>query len=254
MQKRTYHILEAILVTIGLLLIIAESHHATAAVIGRYIDPTTITTTGIVIFLFGVVLFLSLEKHFLTYVKGKNPATKQERQSPLYARVTAENVDEIFQTDLTKLFGQGIAGAKGIVYQDYSGKYHVAFLTEAIDTHHRHAAATVARLKDGMGLDDPSFLNARADALYEGDSEKSCELLTKCAGFELQYDKNKKKIIGIKQDSWLTKEQRRCGRYLAGVVEEDMITELIAAIDIEYLPKNIEALEDEAIKKIKRPK
>jgi hypothetical protein len=188
-----------------------------------------------------------LEEYLLGYVEGVNPVTKHESRSPLYSKITSRNIAEIFQTPLDHKYGKDIKGAKAIVYKAYDGRYHTAFLTEAIDTHHRHAAATVARLVDGVELNDTSYADKKADALYEGDSARSCELLTQCAGFELQYDPDQKKIVGIQQDSWLTKEQQRCKRKVSNVVEEDIILELLSNIDQKYLSEGIKNLDDKDI-------
>ena len=184
-------------------------------------------------------------------VKIKVP--KIDIQKEICSKINERNLDEIFQTSLShKYKKEQIMGAKAIVYMASDGNYNVAFLTEAINTHHRHAAATLAKFIENKFLEesDKEKINKKADALYEGNSDKSCELLTQCAGFELQYDKNLKKIIGIQQDSWITKEQQRCSRKPSLQVEEDMIIELLTHIDQKLLSEKLKNLEEEDFKKL----
>ncbi len=246
------------LILLGLILILNSISGITGLVIVEEISKEIGSILGIIFIIAGALIFSSnlreigesALENIIGLVKGINPVTKSETTSPLYKSVTSKNIDEVFQTPLEKKFGEGVMGAKAIVYKSYDGSYHTAFLTEAIDTHHRHAAATVARLIDGKKFDDPTYLDKKADKLYEGDSAQSCELLGQCAGFELQYDKNLNKIIGIQQDSWLTKEQKRCGRQINQRVQEDMILELLSNINQKYLTEGLKNLEQEDIERL----
>lgn len=183
----------------------------------------------------------------ITNVQGKNPNTGETSISKLYAGLTQKNAKDIFQTSLEHKFGEGIMGSKAIVYQDYQGKYRVAFLTEATNTHHRQAAATIAKLMD-LPNSDPSILERKVNALYNGNSDEAKDLLTKVTGFELQYDKKTGKIIGIQQDSWLTKEQMRKKRFVNKKIEDDMVTELLSNIDPSIMDAKL--LENENLKKL----
>ena len=235
---------------IGSFFLLNSKTDITGAVVGiSNISSGFSSIFGIVFLIGSVVMFVGGEslENLVGYVKGANPITKHKSHSPLYAKITERNIFEIFQTPLEKKYGKDIKGAKAIVYQAYDGSYHTAFLTEAIDTHHRHAAATVARLVEGVKFSDSSYIDKKADALYEGNPDKSCELLTQCAGFELQYDPVQQKIVGIQQDSWLTKEQQRCGRKVSREVEEDMILELLSNINEKYLSKGIKNLDDKEL-------
>ncbi|HLC66423.1 MAG TPA: hypothetical protein VJK52_02180, partial [Candidatus Nanoarchaeia archaeon] len=174
----------------------------------------------------------------LTTVHGVNPITGHESTSLLYSKLTASNLEQVFQTPIAN----GLRGTKAIVYQSYDGDYYPAFLTEIIDTHHRHAAATVAQLIDNaIGGED---FNKKTQALYDGNSDRAGELLTKVAGFELQYDPSSGRIIAIQQDSWLTKEQQRTGRALNPVIEEDMILALFEAIRPSLLSTSLQNLDN----------
>jgi hypothetical protein len=253
MKKKYFRFLSLAFFLVGIFLLLNSKTDITGAVVGvSNISSGIISIFGLVFILVSAMLFVGGESldDLVGYVKGVNPVTRHEAHSPLYARINEKNIEEIFQTPLEHKYGKNVKGAKAIVYKAYDGKYHTAFLTEAIDTHHRHAAATVARLIEGVKLNDSSYMDRKADALYEGNSAESCELLTQCAGFELQYDIVKKKIVGIQQDSWLTKEQQRCGRNLSKEVEEDMILKLLSSINEKFLSEGIKNLDDEDLDKL----
>ena len=251
MGKRVKKYVGLLSLTLGVGAILNASGTITGATIGpQAIGSALWYIIGLVLIVGGIGILSADLEHFITTVKGRNPITGNSPQSPLYSKLTGKNILDIFQTPLGHKFGGDIRGAKVIVYQDYDCNYHTAFLTEAIDTHHRHAAATIARLKDNVHFLDPSYLNKMADALYEGNSDRSCELLTKCAGFELQYDPNQEKIVGIQQDSWITKEQVRCGRIPNKIIEEDMVLELLSSIDSNYLSDSIKNLDSSAMKQL----
>ena len=246
MKKKHFRFLGAVFFILGTAFLINSKIDITGAVVGApSISSALSSVLGIVLILVSIILFFGGEnlENLVGYVRGVNPITRHEAHSPLFSKITSKNIDVIFQTPLGHKYGKEIKGAKAIVYQAYDGSYHTAFLTEAIDTHHRHAAATVARLVEGIKLDDPSYLNKKADALYEGDTARSNEILTQCAGFELQYDSVQRKIVGIQQDSWLTKEQQRRNRKMSKTVEEDMILELVSSIDERYLSDGIKNLD-----------
>mgnify|MGYP001360474036 CR=1 FL=1 len=254
MNKNHFKVISLVFFFLGLFFLTNSKANITGAIIGiSTISQGFSYFLGTILILFSTLAFVtgSNIEHLVGKVKGINTSNRElVSHSPLFARVTGNTIDQVFQTSLEHKYGEGIMGAKAIVYKAYDGEYHVAFLTETIDTHHRHAAATIARLKEGISLDDPTYLDAKADALYEGNSDRSCELLTQCAGFQLQYDRKKKKIIGIQQDSWLTNEQNRCNRFISLNVEEDMIVELFLSIDDRYLSDGLKNLDDEDIKKI----
>ncbi|MBI4980058.1 hypothetical protein HZC30_00705 [Candidatus Woesearchaeota archaeon] len=165
-------------------------------------------------------------------VVGVHPVSGETKVSEMYSRITPETIDDIFQTDLSHKFGEQVRGGKAVVYADYYGRYHVAFLTEAVYTHHRHAAATL------VGLDDP-----RAKALYEGDYDQVHDLLDRIGGFELQLDAQTRQIIGIQQDSWITKRQRDRGRVISSTMQEEMVLELLSSIDPSLLSERYRELE-----------
>ncbi|MBM3230033.1 hypothetical protein FJZ22_00010 [Candidatus Pacearchaeota archaeon] len=247
MKKKHFRFLSLTFFLIGIFFLLNSKTDITGAVVGvSNISSGFSSIFGIVFILVSAMLFVGGEslEDLVGYVKGINPITKHESHSPLYAKITEKNILQIFQTPLEHKYGENIKGAKAIVYKAYDGKYHTAFLTEAIDTHHRHAVATVARLVEGVKLSDSSYIDKKADALYEGNTNKSCDLLTQCAGFELQYDPAQKKIVGIQQDSWLTKEQQRCGRKISREVEEDMILELLSNINEKYLSEGLKNLDN----------
>ena len=126
----------------GVLFIVGFEANIAAAVTGSYSTPTISAALGFLLILIGALLIIyaeDLEGRVITHVKGVHPVTKKVSHSPLYARVTKGNMKYIFQTDLAKKFGKGIKGGKAIVYRANDGKYHVAFMTECINTHHRHA-------------------------------------------------------------------------------------------------------------------
>jgi hypothetical protein len=165
-------------------------------------------------------------------VVGVHPVSGETKVSEMYSRITEETIDDIFQTDLSHKFGEQVKGAKAVVYADYYGKYHVAFLTESVYTHHRHAAATL------VGVDNP-----RAKALYEGDYDQVHDLLDRIAGFELQLDAQTGQIIGIQQDSWITKRQKDRGRIVSSTMQEEMVLELLSSIDPSFLSEKYRELE-----------
>ena len=177
--------------------------------------------------------------HLITEVVGVHPLSGEQCQSSLYSKICDDTVDEIFQTDLSHKFGEGIKGAKAVIYYDELEGYKVAFLTEAVITHHRHAAATIAGLED-----------QRAQALYHGDYSKIHDLLDRVAGFEIQYDTQNKKIVGIQQDSWITKRQMNYDRVLRKDMQEEMLLELLSCIDPKYLSeqyRELDCLDDEKL-------
>ncbi|HOI18467.1 MAG TPA: hypothetical protein PLX15_01240 [Candidatus Woesearchaeota archaeon] len=253
MKKKYFRFLSLTFLLIGMFFLFNSKTNITGAVVGISNIPSGVSSIlGIIFIIVSVILLVDKESidNIVGFVEGYNPVTKEKSQSPLYAKITEKNIDEIFQTPLEKKFRKNIMGAKAIVYMGSDGNYHTAFLTEAINTHHRHAAATVARLVEGK-LSNFSYTDEKADSLYKGDSDKSCELLTRCGGFELQYDLEQNKIVGIQQDSWLTKEQKRCGRQLSQEVEEDMILDLLSKIDKNYLCEGLKNLDDEYLYKLK---
>jgi len=195
------------------------------------------------------------KEHFLGHITGTNPSDENKKsRCNLYDTITENNIEEIFQTPLDRKYGKNIKGAKAIVYIAYDKNddknIYVVFLTEATDTHHRHAAAAVAVMKDAeFFVNNPPELTKflkKAKALYDGDDKKCGDLLTKCAGFELQYDTVKGKIVGIQQDSWLTKHQKA----LSEDVEESMILALLSNIDEKYLIGGIKNLDVEYLNKL----
>lgn len=246
-------IFAAILFLLGMFFVLNSTATITGAVIGLSEYTTNMSVIFGMALIFGSVMMFANNKNLenlVSYVIGKNPSTKELSRSPLYSKVDSHNIKEIFQTPLEHKFGKNIKGAKAIVYCSADGSYHTAFLTETVNTHHRHAAATVARLVEGVNFNDPSYLDKKADALYEGNSARSCELLTQCAGYQLQYDTEKNSIVGIQHDSWITNEQQRCGRKLSGVMEEDMMLELLSNIDEKYLIKGLKNLDDKYLSKL----
>src|SRR3989344_640977 len=253
--KHLINSISVFLFLVGIFLLIGSEENITGNFIGITLF-SNLSNIGILFILGSLILFLANEnlEDKICEVVGINPIDKSKTsKSSLYSKINERNLDEIFQTSLShKYKKEQIMGAKAIVYMASDGNYNVAFLTEAINTHHRHAAATLAKFIENKFLEesDKEKINKKADALYEGNSDKSCELLTQCAGFELQYDKNLKKIIGIQQDSWITKEQQRCSRKPSLQVEEDMIIELLTHIDQKLLSEKLKNLEEEDFKKL----
>lgn len=242
---------------LALFFFIAPKVSVTGAVVGfPAYASTSLVSLFFLIFGLGFVAVSDLE-NIVSYVQGVHPSTKHVSNSPLYNKITSKNISEIFQTPLQKKYGRHIFGGKAIVYMRSNAgpckgcksrckdRCCVVFLTEATDTHHRHAAATVARIADGISLDSPSYLNRKVDALYEGNILFSGELLRKCAGFELLYDLDKKKIVAIKQDSWITKTQMRFRKTLSKKDQEEMMLALLSNIDPHYLSEGLRDLDDE---------
>ncbi|MBI4140419.1 hypothetical protein HY485_01135 [Candidatus Woesearchaeota archaeon] len=258
MKKRGYFIAAGYLLLITGIVLLFEDPTITGASV---IIPKSIGSSflvGLMMLFVGAVLLVleeDLEALLVGQVRGHNPVTGHTSVSKLYNKVTSENIDEVFQLSLEKHgYGEGIYGGKAVVYMDYEGAYHTIFLTETVDTHHRHAAATVARIVEkSIRKEHPKEFkdfHRKTGMLYGGDPNKSCELLEKCGGFELQYDKINGKIIGVQQDSWLTKEQRRCGRVLPKEVQEAMILELLGRIDQNYLSEDLKNLEEKVLSRL----
>lgn len=244
---------------LALFFFISPKVSITGSVVGFPVyGGSSLVSLFFLVFGLGFVAVSDLE-NIVSYVKGVHPRTNHVSHSPLYNKITSKNISDVFQTPLPKKYGNHILGGKAIVYMRSSvgeckgcnlrckDKCCVVFLTETTDTHHRHAAATVARIAEGISFEGPSYLNKKADALYGGDVLFSGELLRKCAGFELLYDLDKKKIIAVKQDSWLTKAQMRFRKILTKKDQEEMILSLLSNIDPRYLSDGLRNLDDEDI-------
>jgi|GEM_PF-5224135 len=134
-----------------------------------------------------------------------DPITKKEITSELYKNIVKENADEIFQTRLPKfgilplpplleeILGGEIYGTKATVYFNDYGKFDVAFQTEAEIIHHPHTLGKLVEGEKGKEID--------LTLQYPED------VLTRSAGYQLQYNKKKGQIIGIQMDSHITNRQ-----------------------------------------------
>lgn len=153
-------------------------------------------------------------------VTGVDPNTGEKVVSNLYDSVSEQNMREVFQTDLESKFGSGVYGGKAVAYMGELGEINLVFMTETESTHHRHTAATM------FGLE-----NTEALALYEGDVSKAAPLLYRSFGFEMQFDSNSGKIVGIQQDSWITKRQIEQGIRFSRQTLDDVVLKLTESID-----------------------
>lgn len=175
----------------------------------------------------GLLVHNKLVPKVITKVEGLNPNTGERPISNLYDKVSATNIQEVFQNNLESKFGQGIYGGKAVAYIDYEGNYHIAFLTETESTHHRHALAELAK---SVHPGDVEITRA-ANAFYDGNWRDAGRLLSNSFGFEFQFDSKTGKIIGIQQDSWIKKTQEKTGKKFNKGRLEETVLNLIINID-----------------------
>ena len=172
--------------------------------------------------------------------------------SDLYSSISRGNFEEIFQNDLSSVIRPGVKGTKAVIYEDYAGNYHVAFMTETINVHHRHTAATLAEFTDKKlftGKELKEFTK-KIEAIYNGDYSRAGDLLNKMSGFELQFDSATGKIYGIKQDSQLTKQQISLNRGLSQKEQKARVLELFDKIDQSLLNEELKSLSPDVLEKL----
>jgi hypothetical protein len=135
----------------------------------------------------------------ISAVIGLNPnmplSVEAVSLSNLYSKIELKNLDEIIQTPLPNL-GPDIYGTKAVAYVDDYGLPKIAFLTETVNTHHRHALAVLVGGEKGQYI-------------YDGNYDLTADVLARSTAYELQYDRTTGQIIGIKRDAQTVKEQVR---------------------------------------------
>ncbi len=174
---------------------------------------------------------ISKNKHYLCDVVGKCPNTSETITLPLFSKWDSSNIKLVSETDLTHKFPDtDYKGIKAVVYNLHgSDDWVTGFHSSEI--HHRYAlAALVEHYTIGWGR--------VIDALREGDYDLGASLLYSSMGFQLQYSPTEKngKIVGIQQDSQMTKTQERRTIPLDPDYQRQGVLNLIRAIDSNVLP------------------
>jgi len=162
--------------------------------------------------------------------------------SNLYDSVTPENIDEIFQNQLESI-GPNIYGGKAVAYIHDDGRVQVAFLTETVNTHHRHALGTITGGEKG-------------NLVYNGqyDNYLIADIPSRSFGFEFQYDRSSGKIIGIQASSQISNVQKAKGatgwtlpEHLVNHVEQEMLDKIdLDLIDESLVDKPLEVWVDKS--------
>ena len=152
-------------------------------------------------------------------VIGANPSTGEVSKGNLYSKIGESNLEEVFQTPLPGV-GPDIYGTKAVVYIDDYGNPQVAFLTETVNTHHRHVLAFLIGGETGENV-------------YGG--EYTGDVLYRSQGYELQYDRAKGQIIGVKRDSQITTQQISRNIMLDKFMVDKMDNALLGNIDDKML-------------------
>ncbi|MDP3734516.1 MAG: hypothetical protein Q8R37_04770 [Nanoarchaeota archaeon] len=150
--------------------------------------------------------------------------------SNLYDSITPQNIDEIFQLKLESL-GSDVYGGKAIAYIHDDGSVIVVFLTETEKTHHRHALGTI------IG-------GERGDLVYDGQYQNYliADIPNRAFGFEFQFDKVKRKIIGIEASSQISNVQKAKGA-TGWTLQEDVVSfveqEMLEKIDLDLIDDSL---------------
>jgi len=146
-----------------------------------------------------------------------HPITKEETTSKVYRNIVLENVDELFQTNLEKDYGPDVYGTKAAVYFNDYGSFSLGFLTETEAVHHPHLIGMLVGGDKGKQID--SMLTYPED------------VLTRSAGYQIQYNRKTGQIVGIDMDSHITSSQRGRQTLLRQSMIDSLDEALLDSID-----------------------
>ena len=167
-------------------------------------------------------------------VTGKNPSTNEVSISNLYDRIDMFNINEIFQTPLDEeTYGSNVYGGKAVAYFDDYGNVDVAFLTETVNTYHRHALAFLVGGEKG-------------DFIYNGLYDRAADVFARSTAYEIQYDKTTGQIIGIKRDAQTVKQQISTSARIQKSMLDALDNAFLESID-ERILTNLLSSEEEII-------
>jgi len=188
-----------------------------------------------------------IEDTNLLPIQGRDKEVLQ-RQAFVSSEVNSKNIDKLFAGTHSNIFGGVDEGAKGIIYLDIDGNYHVRFWnsgegSNANNIHHKDALADLMTqeadsiLKRTDQIENPqlkTFAQKQKNTAQIIASGKITEttptdILSRTQGFQFTRDTNGK-ITRFEVDSGITLYQRNLGTTIDAEQFNKMIAEVHNAI------------------------